>query len=160
MKLEVDTILTEITDFYIRSHDFNGILVERLGKELNLSWTDLQALLSELITKQKITLTFGGLVGNPHIKRFRDLPVGEQVKNLQSEAPNTMCAYPTSSVIQSVVDVNTYNDKSFTKRLLLGEPQLEPVYFDLTVLEKYYADPRYLSFSRLLWEDEHFRATL
>lgn len=143
MKLEANTILREITDFYIGSHDFNGIPITELLRELQFSWPELLDSLIELLKGDKITLTFSSVVANPHIKAFQDLPTSEQVQKLQCEGPEGICAYPTTSVIQSVVDVTTYRDRPFTKRLLLGEPQLEPVYFDLTVLERYYADPRY-----------------
>ena len=36
-----------------------------------------------------------------------------------------------------------YTGKPFTKRLALGEPQLTPVFFELSVLDPYYRDPRY-----------------
>lgn len=143
MKSEADRILRQITDFYIGSHDFNGISGIQLLRELKLPWPELLDSLIELIKDEKITLTFSSVVVNPHIKAFQDLPMSEQVQKLQSEGPEGICAYPTTSVIQSVVDVTTYRDRPFTKRLLLGEPQLQPVYFDLTVLGRYYADPRY-----------------
>lgn len=141
-RFEVNTILKEITDFYIRSHDFNGIPLIGLLRKVKCDWPELHKFLLQLIKNEKITLTFSSL-GNPHIKRFPDLSPSEQAERLQSEGPEGVCAYPTASVIQSAVNAPEYNDRPFTKRLLLGEPQLLPLYFDLTVLERYYNDPRY-----------------
>jgi hypothetical protein len=75
---------------------------------------------------------------------FPDLPASQQIERLREEGPEAICAYPSAAVLSGVVDVAQYNDRPFTKRLALGEPQLlPPVYFDLAVLERYYADPRY-----------------
>lgn len=63
---------------------------------------------------------------------------------MHQESTESICAYPTTAVLQAVVDLTEYNDRPFAKRLALGEPQLlPPLYFDLTVLETYYNDPRY-----------------
>lgn len=139
----VNRILNEVTDFYISSRDFNGISVTGLLSSRTLSWPDLQNILVQLIKDKKITLTFSSVFVNPHIKAFRDLPIEKQLKKLQKEQPQEICAYPNSSVIKTAVKIKSYDNRPFTKRLLLGEPQLEPIYFDLEVLEKYYNDPRY-----------------
>lgn len=141
--MQSNTILKDITDFYIGSRDFNGMPVTELLGRQGLPWPELQDSLIQLIKDEKITLTFSSIFINPHIKAFPDLSPSEQIKKLKSKKSESMCAYPTASVIQSVVDVTEYNDRPFTKRLLLGEPQLLPIYFDLTVLERYYEDPRY-----------------
>ena len=136
-------LLKRITDFYINSNDFNGIPISRLLQEVNLSWPELRDSLIELIKNDEITLTFSSVFVNPHIKAFKDLPIDQQVQKLQTESPDEICAYPTAIVIQSVINIDAYTNKPFTKRLLLGEPQLLPLFFDLEVLEKYYNDPRY-----------------
>jgi len=138
-----EAILKEITDFYLQSADFNGIPLSTLLERVELLWPQLQQHLTELIEGGKVSLAFGSVQSNPHIKRFPDLPASQQIEKLREENPEGICAYPSAAVLEAVVDVSQYNDRPFTKRLALGEPQLLPVYFDLEVLDRYYADPRY-----------------
>jgi len=138
-------ILAEVVDFYLGSADFNGIPVPQLQRTFDLSWPDLQDSLIELINSQKISLTFDTVQANPHIRMLPDLPVDDQVRRLQSYGPDGINAYPTTAVVRSSTDVTAYDHKPFTKRLLLGEPQLQPEYFELSVLDRYYGDPRYHS---------------
>ena len=46
-------------------------------------------------------------------------------------------------MIEATGDLSQYEGRPFSRRLALGEGQLEPVFFDLAVLEIYSADPRY-----------------
>ena len=132
-----------IRDYFLQSSDFNGILASNLATQLGSSWTALKKQLVSLISKQEITLAFASNSGNPHIKRIADLSIEDQIARVRTEPPETICAYPTASVIRQAVDVFVYNDRPFTQRLLLVEPHLTPVFFDLDVLDKYYRDPRY-----------------
>jgi DNA-binding transcriptional ArsR family regulator len=136
-------ILNSIRDFYLRSSDFNGILASALMVELGLSWPKVRQHLKALVRDQLITLVFGSHSINPHIKRIADLPPQDQLAKLDVESPESFCAYPARSVIQAAVNVSAYDDRPFTKGLLLAEPQLTPVFFELNVLDSYYRDPRY-----------------
>jgi hypothetical protein len=141
-----DELIEKVARFYIDSSDFNGIpvniLVQEVPKDL------LIETLVELIESEKITLIFGKYEVNPHIKRFPDISVDKQIEILKSDGFDNACAYPSGIVIRRYIDVDEYDDRPFTKRLLLSEPQLQPVYFDLAVLERYFSDPRYrFSFS-------------
>ena len=136
-------VLNRICDFYLKSGDFNGILASHLITELGLSWGKAKQHLASLVRNREITLVFASHSINPHIKRIADLPLEDQLMRLDAEPPDTFCAYPTSSVIETAVDVSTYSNRPFTKRILLAEPQLTPVFFDLDLLDRYYRDPRY-----------------
>ena len=136
-------ILREITDFYLRSADFNGVPLATLRALVELPWGRLRRHLAELIKSGKVSLAFGSVQSNPHIKMRPDLAASQQIEKLRQERPEGICAYPSAATLQAVLDVTQYGDRPFTKRLALGEPQLLPVYFDLPVLETYYADPRY-----------------
>ena len=107
---------------------------------------------------------------NPHIKRFPDRSIEEQVKYLQSIKLITgqaiaitndgnielnhpirtfeggeICAYPTEKIILGATDTIKFSDRPFTKMVLLGSPQVYPtVFFEMKVLERYYNDPRYI----------------
>jgi hypothetical protein len=65
-----------------------------------------------------------------HIKRFPD-PLGEeQLKLLIDEPPETFCLYPTASVVEPRVDFSEWQDRPFSKALLLAEAQLSFRAFD------------------------------
>jgi hypothetical protein len=72
-----------------------------------------------------------------------DLPVAKQLELLKSQPIDDIVCYPSSSLIQSQIDVAEYDDRPFTKSLVLGAAQLEFVGFKLTVLDRYLEDPRY-----------------
>jgi len=139
-------VLEKVVNFYISSRDFNGIPVWTLRDELNISDSELIKTLINLVSRGKINVVFGNIYSNPHIKPFQDLDSQEQIRKLKQEGIRYDCIYPSKAVIKKATDVERYNDRPFTKRLLLGEGQLQPAFFDLDVLEKYLSDPRY-SFS-------------
>lgn len=136
-------ILTRVCDFFLGSRDFNGVLLGNLAAELKLPAAELKRLVSELVRDEKMTLTFASHSVNPHIKRIRDLPTSDQLARLESEDLYEMCGYPSADVVKAVIDLSRYATRPFTRRLALTEPQLEPVFFDLDVLDRYYRDPRY-----------------
>jgi hypothetical protein len=142
-----DVVLKMITDFYLQSRDFNGIRLDMMLTALadlaGGAQEDAACAVRELIAEGKVTLAFSSVSVNPHIKRFADLPLEDQLARLEREDWSGICAYPAEPVIRSSVDVSAYDDRPFTKRLLLGEPHLAPQYFDLEVLERYHTDPRY-----------------
>ena len=143
-----ETILKIVTDFYLKSSDFNGMPLDTITGMLGNGDEAITAQVTDavvrLITEEKVTLTFSSIFVNPHIKAFADLPPLEQVERLLKEASSSICVYPTSQVVGSATDIGVYDDRPFTKRLLVGDPQLTPIYFDLHVLDTYYSDPRYL----------------
>ena len=142
INMEKET-LKKIVDFYLASRDFNGIHVRILQEKLGINNQELIDMLVSLVSQQKISVVFGNIFSNPHIKSFRDLTSQEQIKKLKQEGIGYDCIYPSKTVIEKATDVGRYNDRPFTKRLLLGEGQLQSVFFELDVLEKYLSDPRY-----------------
>ncbi len=138
-----DDVLDKVRDFFIKSLDFNGILLSDLCAEFGCSWSALRNVISALVEENKVSLAFASHSTNPHIKRLADLPVNGQLARLAIEDLHTICAYPSSEVIRATTDLSIYEIRPFTQRLALAEPQLTPVFFDLEVLDKYYRDPRY-----------------
>lgn len=133
-----DDVEGEIVDFYLKSGDFNGIPATRVfgAKETTA--------LEELVRSGRVTCVFASVSVNPHIKRFPDLSIERQLELLASEGYDAACLYPSASLVRERFDVTTYDDRPFSQRILLGEPQLQWCGFDLGVLERYYNDPRYL----------------
>lgn len=139
------TLLDEVTNFYIRSTDFNGIPVRHLmTNHKGIGSDELKTIFHSLIQQDKICLVFGDNHPNPHVKAFCDEPYEVQLEKLQNTGLLMQaCIYPSAAHLKTVVDVSQYQGKPFTLRLALGEPQLAFESFDLRVLEDYRNDPRY-----------------
>ncbi|TIT85123.1 MAG: hypothetical protein E5W59_25800 [Mesorhizobium sp.] len=97
-----------------------------------------------------------------HIKRFPDPPIDKQLALLETEKPNRFTVYPATGEIEQRLDVSRWNDRPFTKALVLGEAQLAFRAFDMASLERYSNDPRYRVYfndymGQLSIRDEAFR---
>jgi hypothetical protein len=121
---------------------FNGVGAFALLR-LQPNPEKLRASLSAFIRDGQVTAVFSRLSVNMHIKRFPDPPVEEQLKLLIDEPLETFSLYPTASVVEPRVDLSAWQDRPFSKALLLAEAQLSFRAFDMGALERYVADPRY-----------------
>lgn len=140
---ESQPVLEAITEHFIRSQDFNGIVASRLAEQEGLSHSNLIAVLERLLTSEEIVIAFYRFQGNLHVLRLLPPDIQRQRELLRSEPPSQFGVYPTAKVLAHRIDLAAFADKPFMKRLALGEPQLTPVFFELSVLEPYYRDPRY-----------------
>lgn len=127
-----------IITHYLESHDFNGISMHELQRFGNKD--ELKEIIEDLVKKEKITIVVDI---NPKIKRFPDLPINKQL-DILNENKGIICLYPSQKVLEGIIDEDKYRDKPFKRELLLGKAQLEPIFFELSVLDKYFNDPRYL----------------
>lgn len=134
-----DELLQEITTFYLESGDFNGLP----SWHLRLPEDQLRQLVWELVTEDLISINFGDIHPNPHIKAFDPEPAEVQLEKLATRGLGGACLYPSKRHLSKVVDGSQYTDIPFTQKLYLGEPQLKYYCFDLNVLEMYRNDPRY-----------------
>jgi hypothetical protein len=144
--MESDPILSAILSAFIESAkrgSFNGLVAATLLRFVD-SADHLRAHLTTLADEQKITCVFSSTNVNIHIKRFHDLPIERQRELLKMEAFNEFCVYPTASEISKKIDVTQWNDRPFSKALVLAEPQLDYRAFEMGALERYVADPRYI----------------
>lgn len=137
-----EAALAEICSFFAESTDCNGVPGIELAARLRYSEADLRELVAELVLARQVDVAFDSHSENPHIKRIPVLPPPDQVARLREESLAHLCVYPTAEVIRKRVDLEKYDDRPFTKRLRLAEPQLTPIFFDLRVLQPY-TDPRY-----------------
>lgn len=138
-----DEILAVIRDFFVDSRDFNGIPASGLARAVGLEWAELRPRIEALVRVRKVDAAFAGYAVNPHIKRLPDLPVDAQAKGLELEEPTGICLYPAAEVVAASSDLSRYDGVPYLLRLALAEAQLTPVFFELSVLEKYFRDPRY-----------------
>lgn len=136
-------IVDRVTAHYLGSHDFNGFPVRELLTDFNGDTAALKNALSGLIKRGQLSLNFGDIHPNPHIKAFPEEPKDVQLEKLQKANLTHVYAYPSRSHLKRLVKPAKYKGRPFTLRLALGEPQLAFQAFDLTVLELYKNDPRY-----------------
>jgi hypothetical protein len=127
---------------YIESHDFNGLplstLIENLGHE-----AAIRSSVGRLIKKGDLSCLFFGVELNPHIKRLREPSVEDQLNFLKTIGVSNAICYPTEKLIKRKINLTQYDDRPFTKRLVLGAGQLEFESFEASVLDRYINDPRY-----------------
>lgn len=149
-----DLILKSIVRHYLESRDFNGLPV----REMFCGQTEMEKTrehLEQLVRHGKITMEFGLGHPNPHIKAFPpNSDPDHQIAELRRNDLKHACAYPTPEVLASVVAPESSRDRPFTRRLMLGEAQLDFHAFDLAVLEFYRNDPRYY------YENDDVRGTI
>jgi hypothetical protein len=136
-----DVLLSEITDFYLKSRDYNGIPISSLVRPHGEM--KVRSCLSQLISDGLVSVVFGDYHPNPHIKALPPEPEAEQREKLDTPRFQRACAYPTAKHLTTVVDPAAFSDRPFNLSLALGEPQLTYKSFDLSILEIYRNDPRY-----------------
>lgn len=140
-KTTSERIAESVLDYYLESPDFNGIplcqIVEVDGDE-----GSAVATVRSLVKDGVLEIISSEWELNPSIRRFRPSSADRQLASLQSKN-HTICLFPTSAFLQRRVAPYTDLDRPFTRRLRFGDAQLDPVFFDLSVLERYHADPRY-----------------
>lgn len=167
--MDRENILNEITNFYLNSRDFNGIPIEDLYKKSSLLEDKFKEEITALIKNRKIDLIYEGAIPNPHIKPFPAPAIEKQIEKLhqfqiddhikQSAASAEAsgegaikirfvqgigcCVYPAPDHLKNKVDWKKYVSRPFTLRLAMGEWQLRPYFFELSILAIYRSDPRY-----------------
>ncbi len=140
----MERILGIVTSFYLRSHRFNGLPLSTLSARLQVSADLARDMLPTLVEKKLVSVNTGAVHPNPHIKALDPLPIEQQLDGLKTAPPEHTCIYPETPHLRMVVNSSKYDRQPYALRLALGEPQLRHVAFDLSVLEFYRNDPRYL----------------
>ena len=138
-----ETVTDLVISFYLNSDDLNGISLKEVGEELSIPSSALRNKVKELIEDSSVTSVSMRTTVNPHIKLSDDVPLNDQLAELANASSSSIYLYPTRSSLQPYAK-SISHDRPFTARLLLGEPQLQMVYFEMAVLERYAADPRFL----------------
>jgi hypothetical protein len=152
-------VLERVTDHYLNSGDFNGILLRSLLGDQGPSALEI---VKELVQKQLIEVVWEHW-DFPHIKRLPVCDPSKQLEAFNTGSPTEICVYPTRKLMKRTLRSNYDRNRPFTRLLALGHPQLEPMFFDLSVLDRYQSDPRYsLEFGGLdgsvCITNEHFRS--
>jgi hypothetical protein len=121
------------------NEEFNGFAVVSLGLDVE----QLRTMLRQLITDQLASIHLGPHP-NPYIKALPAYPPEVQIAALGELGHlNGVIAYPERRHLEGVVELHDFAGRPYTLRMALGDAQLDPVFFDLSVLERYRNDPRY-----------------
>jgi hypothetical protein len=128
--------------FYRDSQDFNGMPFADLVRRLRSPASSILRAARALVRCGEISVIFGDIHPNAHIRALPDEPIVSQLAKLAPDS--SACLYPTEATLAKVIPRDLHADRPFTRRLALGEPQLAFAAFDLTVLETYRNDPRYV----------------
>ena len=134
-------MLSTITDFYLKSRDYNGIPVSTLIRKHGLK--EIRSIIEDLIVNGLACVVYGDYHPNPHIRALPSESINEQIEKLTSERFEHSCVYPTGKHLREVVDPSEFHNRPFELALAVGEHQLLHFSFDLSILEIYRNDPRY-----------------
>jgi hypothetical protein len=138
---------SELTDAVVRqyldSRDFNGLPAYALVGSHVPDLSTLKALLRPLVERGTLSVNFGDVHPNPHIRALADRPVDRQLANIDAAQDDRFVIYPTEETLAPRVDRAAYTNKPFSLKLALGAPQLTFASFDLAVIDHYRRDPRY-----------------
>ena len=137
--LEEGAIVGAVTEYYLKSRDFNGFPVRLVAGADG----DRHSLLTGLIERRVVSVNVGDRHPNPHIQAFAPEPPEKQIRSLAAASIDHACLYPTKEHLAGVVDATSYAGQPYTLELALGEPQIVCRFFELKVLEHYRNDPRY-----------------
>lgn len=125
--------LGEVIDYYIKSHDFNGLPV------YNMKNFD-RGILCDLLRDGLVEVLTEKETSNPHIKGFEiNSPVEYQKSNLLHSKYSVL--YPTRKALEGVKKDQT---KPYTAAMQGGESHFKKVYFNIEVLERYANNPKFL----------------
>lgn len=132
--MKKETVLNEIINYYIKSHDFNGLPV------YNMEHYDYN-ILCKLIDQGLIEVLSEKEVINPHIKGFDfTIPTNQQKENI-AEKTNYSVLYPTRKALESVPLDYT---KPYSVLMQKGEKQFKIIFFNIEILERYVNNPKFV----------------
>lgn len=132
--MKKETALNEIIQYYIKSHDFNGLPVYNMKYYNN-------DILCELIDEGLIEVLSEKEVINPHIRGFDYHISSNNQKEHISKKTNYSVIYPTRKALESVPLDYT---KPYSVLMQKGEKQFKIIYFDIEILERYANNPKFM----------------
>jgi hypothetical protein len=133
-------LVKEVVQHYLNSGDFNGVglfaLVQGRDPEaLDTVRNLVQRNILEIVSEKW---------DFPVIKRTAGRDISAQLEVLQPGNLTAICVYPTVKCMLRALPRSYAGNRPFRRLLALGHPQLEPMFFELGVLHRYQADPRYI----------------
>lgn len=135
-------ILNRITHYYLESPKFNGMPASSLAYQLTSSLYDLADALPALISAEAVSVRYGDIHPNPFIRALPDESIETQLQKLSPERLAFACIFPLNQHLKQTVDPVVFDDRPFSLRLALGEPQYNFDFFDPVLLDFYMDDVR------------------
>lgn len=132
--IEKEQVLNEIIEYYLKSHDFNGLPIYQM------KYYDYK-ILCELIDDGVIEVLSEKEVLNPHIKGFDfNIPVERQKENVSRRTKHSVL-YPTRKALKNI---SADYSSPYTELMQKGEKQFKIIYFNIEILERYANNPKFL----------------
>lgn len=128
---------------YLTSRDFNGLPIRVLNQQFE-DETTVKEVLRTAIETELLNIVLGDRHPNPHVMALPPESIEEQISKFDHDLFQQACIYPSKKVLLEKVHPSDYAGRPFTLELALGEASLTPRFFDLSVLERYRNDPRYV----------------
>lgn len=133
-----EDLFERISEYYLKSRDFNGLPTRVLGLEDD----DIKALLKNLIKAGDVSIVISH--PNPYVKCLPPQSIEEQIENLMKMKDLThLVAYPEGMRLKKYIKPQKYAGKPFRLAVAKGEATLNCAYFRLDVLERFRNDPRF-----------------
>ena len=134
-------ILSLVTDHYLKS-EFNGLSCSVVQRVMELGDRELRRAVRSLIADGMLDINFGQNFGNIAIRAWSLGSIEMQLQKFDTSEPMDFILYPALSHLKRAAS-RKFRGQSFTRELAFGRGQLEPEFFDVSVLEFYRNDPRY-----------------
>jgi hypothetical protein len=141
---QASIVLKELTNLYLNSGDFNGIRAVQLADRLGQPWPDVKCAVTSLIERELVGVLDEKSDVNPAILRVDFEPKAVQLGKLDEPNVEHTFIYPRTAHLKAVVRTSDYTGRPYLLELALGYPQFPFRSFDLSVLEFYRNDPRYM----------------
>ena len=141
MRIDEKAVERQVVSHYLASGDYNGLPLPSLASDLGTDQRTLLEVVVPLVETGRVSLP-SPFQTNPHVKMFKS-SIEEQLRWFDKRDSRSVCLYPTAQSIADSIDPSTYDDRPFTKLMVLAYPKGLVVPFQLDVLESYQRDPRY-----------------
>ena len=128
MRIDAKTIEGQVVSHYIASGDYNGLPLHCLASDLGVDPKSLAEVVVPLVKSGRVSLP-SPFQTNPHVKAFKS-SIEEQLRWFDERESRSVCLYPTAQSIAESIDLSTYDDRPFTKLMLLANPKLLLFPFD------------------------------
>ncbi len=132
-----------VVEQYLGSGDFNGLPSHTARRSLSVSGPELLEVVEESVQSGRLSVLFGDVHPNPHIRAFEDEAAEVQVAKLRSGRFADYVMYPSAALLKTAVSIQDYSGRPYSLQLALGAGQLDYASFDLSVLDFYRRDPRF-----------------
>jgi hypothetical protein len=135
----MEGLLKRVTDYYLKSGDFNGLYFHESDEEQRLEAIGL-------VRDGYLQVVSEADYLNPHIRPWPSRrSIEDQIADIEAlpDSEYGVCLYPTTKALSSRRLGKAMAEQPFTRAMAKGRGTLELAYFRFDVLEPYRNDPRF-----------------